>query len=350
MKYELEINGDIASWLYSKSYVRYALSGYQGKHVNVRIASQGGSVFHALDIRQQFIDHGDVTAYLFGPVASSATIIAMGAKKVCMSNCALFLIHKVSNWVEQWGYFNADQIAELIKKLDKNKEENDKYDEILVALYCQKTGKSAQDIKDLLSESKWLSAQEAKEWGFVDEIIEEGEKIEVDDKVNALFALRGFPAIPDSYKDIQIASDQPAGNPDESKFFDRIKGYIDGLFKNKDKSNHTNNKKTMKTNYVKVNTLLNVQGVEVDASNNVTLSETNIKTINDRLDTLESEKTNLENEKSQLQADKTNLENEITNLKNQIAELQKQPGDKTDKVEPEEDKFNYVETFTPKLA
>lgn len=339
MKYELEINGDIASWLYSKGYVRNALSGYQGKHVNVRIASLGGSVFHALDIRQQFIDHGDVTAYLFGPVASSATIVAMGAKKVAMSNCALFLIHKVSNWVDNWGYFNADQIAELIKELEKNIEDNNKYDEVLVALYTQKTGKSAQEIKELLSQSKWLTAKEAKEWGFIDEIIEEGTKIQTDEKINSVFALRGFPALPDGYNEVK---------PAEEKFFSKMKNYVDNLFK--DKSNHTNNNKTMKKNYQKVNTLLNLQGVEVDEKNNVTLTEENIKTINDRLETLENEKTNLENEKNQLQTDKTNLENEIANLKNQIEELKKQPGDKTDTISPEEDKHNYSTMFISEIS
>lgn len=336
MKYEIEINGDIASWSYSKQYVRDKLSSYGGKHVNLRIASLGGSVFHALDIRQQLIDHGDVTAYLFGPVASSATIIAMGAQKVCMSRCALFLIHKVSNWVDTWGYFNADQLAELIKDLEKNIEDNNKYDQVLVAMYCQKTGKSAQEIKDLLAKSKWLTAAEAKEWGFVDEIIEDGEKIQ-SDKMNAVFELRGFPSMPEGYNQ----------EDKEAKLFGRLKNYVDSLF-GKD-NNHTNNKK-MNKNYVKVNTLLNVQGVEVDDKKNVILTEDNIKVIDDRLTALENEKSALEDEKSKWEDEKKTLQDEIDSYKNQVEDLKKKPGDKTDKVEAEEDKIDYCGLFiTPMM-
>ena len=48
---------------YSKQYIRNQLAGLKGKPVNVRISSLGGAVDDGLDIRQQFIDHGDVTAY-----------------------------------------------------------------------------------------------------------------------------------------------------------------------------------------------------------------------------------------------------------------------------------------------
>ena len=61
-----------------------AIQGLPFKPANVRISSLGGAVDDGLDIRQQFVDHGNVTAYLYGLVASSATIAALGAKKVCI--------------------------------------------------------------------------------------------------------------------------------------------------------------------------------------------------------------------------------------------------------------------------
>lgn len=117
MTYNINIDDYIGRWGYSKQYIRNQLAGLKGKSVNVRISSLGGSVEHGLDIRQQFLDHGDVTAYLYGLVASSATIAALGAKKVCISKYCMFLVHKVSNWVDAWGQMNADQIQELIDDL-----------------------------------------------------------------------------------------------------------------------------------------------------------------------------------------------------------------------------------------
>ena len=84
MEYQLIIDDYIGGWGYNKHFVRRELAKYKGKHVDMRISSLGGELYHAFDIRQQLIDHGDVTVYLSGMVASSATIIAMGAKKVCM--------------------------------------------------------------------------------------------------------------------------------------------------------------------------------------------------------------------------------------------------------------------------
>lgn len=62
MTYNLNIDDYIGRWGYSKQYVRNQLAGLKGKPVNVRISSLGGAVDDGLDIRQQFVDHGDVTA------------------------------------------------------------------------------------------------------------------------------------------------------------------------------------------------------------------------------------------------------------------------------------------------
>lgn len=85
MDYQIIIDYSIGLCGYTKQYVRNALSEFKDKHVDVKITSLGGDLDHALDIRQQFVDHGDITAYLSGFVASSATVIAMGAKRIVMS-------------------------------------------------------------------------------------------------------------------------------------------------------------------------------------------------------------------------------------------------------------------------
>ena len=151
MTYNLNIDDIIGRWGYSQQYVRNQLAGLKGKPVNVRISSLGGSVADGLDIRQQFIDHGDVTAYLYGCVASSATIVALGAKKIYASKYSMFMVHKVSNHIDALGNYNADQMQALIEQLRENKAENDKYDQVLATLYADRCKKKVEDILDILS-------------------------------------------------------------------------------------------------------------------------------------------------------------------------------------------------------
>lgn len=172
MNYNLIIDDHIGQFGFSKSYVKQVLADYTDKHIDVKISSLGGDLNHGLDIRQQFLDHGDVTVYYSGFVASAATIIALGAKRICMSKHAFMLVHKCSNFIDAWGSYNADQMQELIDQLTQNKKENDKIDVVIAQLYAEKCGKSINEILDILKKEEWLTADEALEYGFIDEIVD----------------------------------------------------------------------------------------------------------------------------------------------------------------------------------
>ena len=311
MTYNINIDDYIGRWGYSKQYIRNQLAGLKGKPVNVRISSLGGSVEHGLDIRQQFLDHGDVTAYLYGLVASSATIAALGAKKVCISKYFMFLVHKVSNWVDAWGQMNADQIQELIDDLKENKLQNDKFDLVLAQMYANKCNKQIDEILDTLKAGRWLTAQEALEYGFVDEIIEDAKEDKVNlasftDKLNVL----GFPALP------QMDNKEDK----ESGWFQRIMEKLDAfspLLKSENSTHLIN--LIMKKDYQKVNAILNVEGLEFDKDGKVTLTEAQVKALNEKVDALEKEA-------SDKQA-------EVDELTKQVDNLKKADGDKTNKNE-----------------
>ena len=311
MTYNINIDDYIGRWGYSKQYIRNRLAGLKGKPVNVRISSLGGSVEHGLDIRQQFLDHGDVTAYLYGLVASSATIAALGAKKVCISKYCMFLVHKVSNWVDAWGQMNADQIQELIDDLKENKLQNDKFDLVLAQMYANKCNKQIDEILDTLKAGRWLTAQEALEYGFVDEIIEDAKEDKVNlasftDKLNVL----GFPALP------QMDNKEDK----ESGWFQRIMEKLDAfspLLKSENSTHLIN--LIMKKDYQKVNAILNVEGLEFDKDGKVTLTEAQVKALNEKVDALEKEA-------SDKQA-------EVDDLTKQVDNLKKADGDDTKKNE-----------------
>lgn len=311
MTYNINIDDYIGRWGYSKQYIRNQLAGLKGKPVNVRISSLGGSVEHGLDIRQQFLDHGDVTAYLYGLVASSATIAALGAKKVCISKYCMFLVHKVSNWVDAWGQMNADQIQELIDDLKENKLQNDKFDLVLAQMYANKCNKQIDEILDTLKAGRWLTAQEALEYGFVDEIIEDAKEDKVNlasftDKLNVL----GFPALP------QMDNKEDK----ESGWFQRIMEKLDAfspLLKSENSTHLIN--LIMKKDYQKVNAILNVEGLEFDKDGKVTLTEAQVKALNEKVDALEKEA--------------SDKQTEVDNLTKQVENLKKADGDDTKKNE-----------------
>ena len=161
MQYQLIIDYTIGEYGYSMQYIRSVLDRYRGQHVDVKISSLGGDVAHALDIRQQFIDHGDVTVYYTGFSASAATVIATGAKKIVMSKYALILVHKCSLFVDAWGRYNADEMADLMQHLTTAKQDAEKTDVILANIYAKRCGKPVSDILAILKEGKWLNADDA---------------------------------------------------------------------------------------------------------------------------------------------------------------------------------------------
>ncbi len=192
MTYDIDIDSYIG-YPISKGYVRSKLEPRKGKPTTVRINSFGGSVADALDIRQQFLDHGDVTAYIFGMTASAATILAMGAKKIVMSKYALMLAHCCSGWVDTWGQMNAEELEVAIKELRAQQADLEKIDEVVANLYALRSGRSPEQMATVMAEARWLTAEECKNLGLIDEIIEEGEKPAVTAKVREHFAACGMP-------------------------------------------------------------------------------------------------------------------------------------------------------------
>ena len=301
MDFQIDIDGQIGPYGYSKQYVRQALEAYKGKPVNVRVNSLGGSLDDALDIAARFNEHGDVTVFMFGYCASAATVLALGAKKTVIDENAFYLVHKVMNWVDIWDTLNADQLQDLIDELEKNKRDNEKMDLVLAKMYAKKSGHTANEIMAVLKEAVWLTADEAKNWGFVDEI---GAGIQykpagIENKLNA-FGL-------------------PLPKPRENKLsaIDKIKNMFN------------KNVSAMLTNYLNLNALLKVEGFE-DKENSVSMTADQLTAIDNEL------KANAAAIES-LKADNEAKENTIKELQEKVAALENLPGDTTQAVEPEVD-------------
>lgn len=327
MNYQLTIDYSIGVWGYSKQYVRNVLSNYKGKHVDVKISSLGGDLDHGLDIRQQFLDHGDVTVYLSSFVASAATVIAMGAKRIVMSKYAMFLVHKCSNFIDAWGTYNADQMQQLIEQLEANKKENDKIDVVLANMYAAKCKKKVSDILDILKEGRWLTAQEALDYGFIDEISE----LEGDHKLNFTPELQSkFNACGISTAGLEVAT-APAEQPRKSL----LGKIVETLFPQKENEEPDNNTISTPTTqnemksfkFSAVDALLKLDtGLTPDKDSDVTVTAEQMETINNHIETLAADVA---------AKDKTIADNEkkIADLKEQVKNLQDGPGAETNDIE-----------------
>lgn len=137
-----------------------SLKAIGDRALNVRINSPGGSVVDGFAIYNLLKAHkGDVTVFIDGLAASIASVIAMAGDKVIMPKNALMMIHNPSVF--------ADGDAESLRKLA---DDLDKFRDGIVSAYTERTGKKADKIKKMMDEETFITAEEAVEMGFADEI------------------------------------------------------------------------------------------------------------------------------------------------------------------------------------
>lgn len=313
--YQIDIDGYIGEHAYSKRYVKNILKQNKGKEVLARFNSLGGNLDHGLDIAEQFAEHGNVTVYMTGFNASSSTVATLGAKKVVMSQSGFYLAHKIMNWVDAWGYMNADQMQKTIEQLTNNKQENEKMDLVLAAKYAAKSGKTVAEIMDVLKLGAWLTADEALSYGFIDEISHSDEKVNLTPQLMEKFNAFGLP-LPQPPK----AQTQ---TPETGNIAKAIAEGFTKLFTNlSNKPNNPPKAPMKKDNYQKVNSVLNAEHLEF-TEGKVTLSEEQMQAIEDSL----VQKDNAISEK----------DNAIAQRDEQIKNLKKNPGDETTTIHNDED-------------
>ncbi len=138
------------------------------KDLDIRINSPGGDVFDGVAIYNRIRDfkrkkQGEITVFIDGWAASIASIIAMAGDRVVMGVGSTMMIHKPMS-----GRFgNANELQELIDLLD-DIEEN------LISIYKKRVKDlSREEIKKMLADETWMSANDAIEKGFADEMGDE---------------------------------------------------------------------------------------------------------------------------------------------------------------------------------
>ncbi|RRA73623.1 Clp protease ClpP [Streptococcus agalactiae] len=128
----------------------------------LEVNSNGGLVTVGSEIYTALRNYkGKVTAEVTGIAASAASVAVMGADKVVMSPTAQMMVHKaLVNWVSG----NSDDLDKASSALKSS-------DKAIVNAYVAKTGKSEDEIMDLMRNETFMSAQDAVENGFADEVM-----------------------------------------------------------------------------------------------------------------------------------------------------------------------------------
>ena len=146
--------------------------------ITVHINSVGGDCVAASQIYTMLMDYpADVTVQIDGLAASAASVVAMAGTKVCMSPTALMMVH--NPWTNASG--DAKDMQKAIALLDEVKES-------IINAYEIKTGMDRQSLSNLMDAETWMNAYRAKELGFCDEVLLDGE--EPSEKVAFSFSSR----------------------------------------------------------------------------------------------------------------------------------------------------------------
>lgn len=132
-----------------------------GEPVELWINCYGGDVWAANDIYAQLkAFKNSVTATVTGLAASAATIIMCGADKVRAYPAAQFMCHDV----EMGTYGDAGEHLASVEMLEIGNNG-------LIAVYAARTGKDPAELRAMIERTTWFSAQDAKDYGLIDEIV-----------------------------------------------------------------------------------------------------------------------------------------------------------------------------------
>lgn len=161
----ISIFDEIGYWGITASDFRRDFNAIKADIINLEINSPGGNVFDGIAIYNMLVASKatgkTINAKVMGVAASIASVILMAADKIVMPANSMVMVHSPSGGV----FGTADDMREMAEVLDKVKDS-------LIGTYMKRTGKSDEDIRAMLAKDTFMSAQEALDNGFADEMID----------------------------------------------------------------------------------------------------------------------------------------------------------------------------------
>lgn len=132
-----------------------------GEDLEVDINSGGGDVFAGSEIYTAIRNYkGNVIINCVGLAGSAASVILTAGKNK-ITPTGMVMIHNTSGSA-RGDYHDMDKSSEILQQANK----------AISNAYIEKTGMTQEALLELMDKETWMTAQEAIEYGFVDEIME----------------------------------------------------------------------------------------------------------------------------------------------------------------------------------
>ncbi len=134
------------------------------KDISMYINSPGGSVIAGMSIydTMQYI-RPKVSTLVCGLAASMGSVLAIGGEKGLRYSLpnSQFLVHQPSGGFQG----TAEDILITAKSIEQTRER-------MYQLYVKHSGQDYETVRTALDRDKWMTPEEALEWGHIDEIVE----------------------------------------------------------------------------------------------------------------------------------------------------------------------------------
>jgi Protease subunit of ATP-dependent Clp proteases len=179
---EIYVYGDIEDYKWIESDVTaydfaQDLSNIETQNINIRINSYGGSVASGLAIYNLLkSSNKNITTINDGFACSAASIIFMAGKERIMPKTSLLMIHNASSFASG----NANDFRKIADDLEIITQPS-------IEAYKTVSNLSEDEIKKMMDNESWITADQAIEFGFATKVIEQSI---VHQNVNSEFYLR----------------------------------------------------------------------------------------------------------------------------------------------------------------
>ncbi len=169
MPKKINIKGPIVSnntaWLYNyfgwdascPNTLREGLEEADGDEVVIEINSPGGVCVYGYEMYTALKEYeGRTTVHVISAM-SAATLLVCAADEALISDTGIFMIHNVQSYAEG-DYRDMQMEADALREFNTG----------IINAYVRKTGKSREEIQQLMDNSSYMSPQTAIEQGFID--------------------------------------------------------------------------------------------------------------------------------------------------------------------------------------
>lgn len=155
---------DVSEWgfISAKGLINQIKALGKVENITLRINSVGGDVWQAQSMYSYLRSHAaKITVRVDGIAASAASLVAMAGDKIIMPSNSLMMIHNPSGGV----YGEAEDLRDTAEILDKIRD-------TLANVYVSRTGLEREKIISMMDSETWMTADEAHDLKFCDEVEE----------------------------------------------------------------------------------------------------------------------------------------------------------------------------------